>query len=72
MRYRKTILVGVGIAGVLVLTYAGVSIARSFNRVEELGWGGFVSFDIPAEPLLFALAFGLAFVLLFRAPGNPN
>jgi hypothetical protein len=71
MRYRKTILAGVGVAGLLAFAYSAVSVVRSYDRVE-LGWGGLVSYDIPVEPLLFALAFGLAFVLLVRAPGNPN
>ena len=71
MRYRKTILIGAGIAEVLVLAYAAVSIARSLN-IQELGWGGYVSYEIPIEPLLFALAFGIVFVLLLRAPGKPN
>ena len=71
MRYRKTILVVVGIAEVLVLTYSAVSIARSFNR-QELGWGSLAAYDIPIEPLLFALAFGLAFILLLRVPGDSN
>lgn len=69
MRYRSSVLVGIGTGALFVLLASIVSIAGSYHR-QELAWGSVVLVEVgvqlPAALLLGGLGFALGFFLMLR------
>jgi hypothetical protein len=68
MRYLKSLIAGFCFAVVLILAYALISYARSYQSVD-FGWGGFTSVEMTVGPLLLILtllAFAFGFGWMFR------